>query len=349
MRPYAAPIEGRADKDYLLLDFNERTIPSHSLVLKEIEEYINKGNFQMYPEYGDLNKILAEYLRVERGEVLATVGGDQGIDIIVRAFVQDGDKVIIPSPTFAMFSQSANIQGANIISPRYKGEKFEFPFKEVLQAIKPGIKVIVLCKPNNPTGTPIKRAQSEAIIEKAAAFNIVVLADEAYHEFAPELTVIGLINKYPNLFIIRTFAKTLGIPALRAGVIASHRRNIEELIKIRGPYDVNMAAVLAMRALRYPEVVADINNYVSEVMHVSKPMVEAFYDDFGIKYYPSSAGFHLLKFENNNRRDNFVNFLKEHGVLVRPRSDPKNTVRVSMGVRKDTEKYIEVFKKYLRS
>ena len=167
--------------------------------------------------------------------------------------------------------------------------------------------------------------------------------DEAYSEFAPELTVVDLIGKYDNLFITRSFSKVMGISGLRAGCVVSQEKNIKELRKIRGPYDVNMAAAVAMKALRHPEVVDDIKKYIAEVMEVSKPMLEQFYRENNIKFYPSNAGFHLLQ-------DNGLSeFLKSKGILVRPRSDPKGTVRVSIGTREDTRKYLEAFQEYLNS
>ncbi len=347
MQPYEAPLEGRRGKD-LLADFNERTGPPHPLVLEEIGKYVEEGNLQMYPEYGDLNEALGKYIGVDPQELIPTVGGDQGIDIVFRALVKDKDKVIIPKPTFAMFEQSAHIQGANIISPRYGGSNLDFPFDEVVKKIKRGVKLVVICNPNNPTGAPVPREQTEYIIKKAASLDIGVLVDEAYHEFAPELTVLDLIGKYPNIFIIRTFAKTLGIPSLRAGIVVSNEGNIEQLNKIRGPYDVNMVSVAAMKAMRHPEVIADIKAYVSEVMTVSKPMIEAFYDEMGVNYYPSSAGFHLLVFPNERARDEFVNGLKDRKILVRPRSDPPHTVRASIGTRENTERYITALRDFIQ-
>lgn len=343
MHPYTAPLEGRTGRGYLLLDFNERTIPPHPLVLRAIGEYVKQGNLQMYPEYGDLSEVLADYLGVKPEEVIPTAGADQAIDIIVRAFVKDQDKVIIAAPTFAMFEQAANIQGANIIAPRYRGPNFEFPFAEVMQEIKPGVKLVIICKPNNPTGTPVSRAQSEAIIKKAAGFNISVLADEAYHEFAPKLTIIDLISKYFNLFVTRTFAKTLGIPSLRAGLAASQKQNIAELRKIRGPYDVSTLATVAMKALKHHAVRKDIRSYVNEVMKTSKPRLEEFYRKNAVKFAPSAANFHLLE------APGLYEFMKTKSILVRPRSDPPGTVRVSIGTREDTEKYIEAFKEYLQA
>lgn len=343
MQPYSPPIEGRSETNFLRLDFNERTKPPHRIVQEAVREYAVRGEFQTYPEYGDLDEVIAKFAGVRPEEVIPTVGGDQAIDIVTRLLAKDGDDVIIPAPTFAMLEQSAHVQGANIISPRYKGPNLEFPFDEVMEAIRPGVKLVVVCNPNNPTGTSVPREQLEAIIEKAAKVGAGVLADEAYNDFAPELTVIDDIKRYPNLFVVRSLSKNMGIAALRAGYVASRAENIAELRKIRGPYDLPTVTALAIKTLRHPEVVADIDAYVSEVMTVSKPMLEKFYRSNGIRFFPSSAGFHLLE-----EPPDFTGFLRGNNILVRRRPDPPGTVRVSIGTREDTEKYIQVFEEFLK-
>lgn len=344
MTPYSPPIEGRTARDFLRLDFNERTRPPHPIVQEAVREYAARGDFQIYPEYGDLNEVIAKFAGVRPEEIIPTVGGDQAIDIITRLLVKDGDSVIIPAPTFAMLEESSHVQGANIIAPRYSGPNLEFPFDEVMEAIKPGVKLVVVCNPNNPTGTPVPREQLEAVIEKAAEVSAGVLVDEAYNDFAPELTIVDAIAQYPNLFIVRSLSKNMGIAALRAGYVISHAENIAELRKIRGPYDLPTVTALAIKTLRHPEVVADISDYVREVMTVSKPMLERFYQENGIKFFPSSVGFHLLV-----EPPGFIDFLKDRNILVRRRPDPVGTVRVSIGTREDTEKYIEAFKEYLNT
>lgn len=373
MQPYSPPLEGRTQEGYLRLDFNERTIPPHRLVREAIGQYIGRGEFQVYPEYGDLDNVVADYIGVKSSEVITTNGSDQAIDIIYRALVEKDNDVIVPAPTFAMLEQSAHVEGANIVAPRYKGENLDFPFDEVMAAIrpdeiipaevrqlelrsgeimtiqikpaetKPGTKLVIICNPNNPTGTTLSKDKSEAIIKKAKEAGAAVLVDEAYHEFAPELTVVGLIDKYDNLFVTRSFSKVMGISGLRAGCVVSQGGNIKELRKVRGPYDINMAAAAAMKALRNPEVVADMKAYIAEVTGVSKPAVEEFYRQNGIRFIPSGANFHLLE----DRDRHLTDFLKSKGILIRPRSDPAGTVRVSIGTREDTRKYLEAFQEYL--
>jgi len=325
MKPYKPPLEGRASGDYLLLDFNEMTIDCSPKVKEALS---NLDNIQVYPEYGELDKRIAEYAGVSSDEVMVVNGSDQGIDIIMRAFLNEGDKVIIPSPSFAMFYQSAQIQGAEILKPEYTDK---FPLKEVLE-LASSAKLIVICNPNNPTGTLLPKEDLIKILETG----VPVLHDEAYFEFSG-LTAKDLISKYDNLFVCRTFSKQFGLAALRAGYVISQKKNIDELMKIRGPYDINMAAKAAILAAL--DDVDYMKKYVSEVMEKSKPDLENFFKENNIKFWPSSSNFILIKPED---ADKLYSELKNQGILVRKRH--KGTVRISVGTKEDINKLKKAFK-----
>ncbi|MDP2585746.1 MAG: aminotransferase class I/II-fold pyridoxal phosphate-dependent enzyme [Candidatus Levybacteria bacterium] len=345
MEQYSPPLEGRTKKGYLLLDFNERTISPHPLVQEDVKNYVKNGHFQIYPEYGNLNEILSKHVGVKSDEIISTNGADQAIDIIIRGIVGNKDRIIIPEPSFPIFRQSADIQGARVLSPRYGGENLEFPLDETLETIEPGVKMVIVCNPNNPTGGTISRRQLSRVIQRAHEVRAAVMVDETYHVFSPNLSVVNLIGKFDNLFIVRSFAKSMGIPGLRAGYVISQSKNIGELEKIRGPYDVSMPATVAMRSLKYPEVVRDMKAYAQEVMKVSKPMIEDFYKKNDIRFFPSGANFHLIEDKNGDITD----FFKSKGILVRPRSDPRGMVRISIGTRENTVRCIKTFQEYLNS
>ncbi len=339
MGHYKPPLEGRAVKDYLLLDFNERTTGASPKVREALKKFIDSDRLQVYPEYGDLETKIAKYAEVPVGQVIITNGGDQGIDIICRAYLDEGDKVIIPFPAFAMHYQSAGIQGAEILEPRYN-EKGEPPLKEILDLIlnTEGIKLIILCNPNNPIGSIIPIDDIEEILIKAKEKDIAVLHDEAYFEFSG-ITAKDLIDKYDNLYIMRTFAKAFGLVASRAGYLISKEENIQELLKIRGPYDVNMFAKTAILAAL--EDIGYAKDYIKEVMEVSKPRLETFLKEKGIFFYPSQANYLLLRVENPG---GIMEGLKSQSILVRPKPGPdgKETIRVSIGTLKDTERLVAV-------
>jgi len=342
MSPYKPPLEGRATKGYLLLDFNEMTIEPSPKIKKALKEFIDSGRLQIYPEYGDLDSRVAQYAGVKNSQVMITNGSDQGIDIIFRAFVSDGDKVIIPTPSFPIFYQSANVQGANILEPYYK-EDLSFPFEETLDLIEEDVKLVVICNPNNPTGTAVSIKDVEKILKKAKEKNVAVFHDEAYFEFSG-ITAKNLIADYDNLFITRTLSKQFGIASIRAGYVLSQEENIKELVKIRGPYDVNMFAKIAILA-----ALDDVNyarNYITEVMKKSKPKLEEFFKKNNVKFWESAANFLLVK--PNDVKIAF-NILKSEGILVRPKEDPniEGTMRVSIGTLKDTDRFIKAYSKLL--
>ena len=344
MEPYKPPLEGRASKGYLLLDFNEMTIEPSPKVKKALKEFVDSGRLQVYPEYGDLDSKIAQYAGVEPPEVMVTNGSDQGIDVIFRAFVEKEDKVIIPTPSFAMHYQSAGIQEAETLKPVYKRDS-SFPLKEVLDWIDENVKLVVICNPNNPTGTALSIENVEKILKKAKEKNVAVLQDEAYFEFSG-ITAKDLISDFDNLFITRTLSKTFGIVAVRPAYILSQKKNIKELLKIRGPYDVNMFAKVAIEAalddLDYME------NYIKEVMQESKPKLEKFFKEKGINFFPSKANFLFLQVENPGE---IIKKLESQGILVRPKKGPdgKEGIRISIGTLKDTERFIAAFSEVLKS
>jgi len=353
MEHYKPPLEGRASRDYLLLDFNERTVSVSSKVKEALKKFIDSDRLRVYPEYGDLEVKIAEYAMVKPEQVMVTNGGDQGIDIVCRAYLDPGDKVIIPFPSFAMHYQSAGIQGAEILEPRYKdynpptasshsplGEwaPGDFPLEETLKLLEDEkVRLIILCNPNNPMGSAIPIENVEKILEKAKEKDIAVLHDEAYFEFSG-ITAKDLIEKYDNLYVMRTFAKAFGLVSTRAGYLISQKENIQELLKIRGPYDVNMfaktAIIAALEDIKYME------DYIKEVMERSKPKLEKFLREKGIFFYPSQANFLLLRVTDPQK---LIEGLKSQGILVRPKPAPdgKTAIRVSIGTLKDTERFIK--------
>ncbi len=342
MSHYKPPLEGRSERDYLLLDFNERTTGPSPKVKEALKKFIDSGRLQVYPEYGDLEAKIAQYAGVSANRAMVTNGGDQGVDIICRACLDEGDKIIIPFPAFAMHYQSAGIQGGELLEPKYK-EDGSFPLEESLNLITEEVKLIILCNPNNPLGSSIPVEDVEKILDKAKKKEVTVLHDEAYFEFSG-ITTKDLIGKYDNLYIMRTFAKAFGLVSLRAGYLISQENNIQELLKIRGPYDVNMAAKTAILAAL--EDIQYMKDYAREVMEESKPKLEEFLKEKGIFFYPSDANFLLLKVPSPQ---GLINELKSQGILVRPKpaSDGTAAVRVSIGELKDTEQFIRVFRKIL--
>lgn len=324
MEPYKPPVDGRAGYGGLLLDFNERTIGPDE---------------RLYPEYFNLTESIASYAGVASGQVMVTNGTDQAIDVIFRTFSDRGDAAVIPEPSFAMYGQYARINGNRIISPGYKKDGLDFPLKEVLSAIDSSTKLIVICNPNNPTGTLLPPAGIARIARKAR--RAIVYVDEAYYEFSG-VTASDLIDKYPNIVVSRTFSKAFGLAGLRIGYVIARPGYITEMLKVRGPYDVNQVACRAAAG-----ALADLKGakrYIREVMEESKPMVERFFKEQGITFYPSAGNFILFKPENPRSVERI---LRQNGIALRSQDKPgiKGTLRVTIGTKRQMRTFIDTYDK----
>jgi len=338
MKPYSPPIENRRCFNGLLLDFNEALIPIGPKVQKALIEFVKSNEFQTYPEYGNLVQKISQYVGCKDEEVLITNGSDQAIDIIFRTFTSEKDEVIIPSPSFALFYQCAQLNKNTIITPKYS-ENGTFPLGEVLDSINKKTKLIVICNPNNPTGTLVSVDDIEKIIIEAAKFNAEVYIDEAYYE-SSEVTATGLLEKYENLIITRTFSKAFGLASLRIGYVVASKKMIDQMLKVRAPYDVNMIAKIAADSALSDKI--SMEKYSNEVMNKSKLTLEKFFTNNKIMFLKSRANFILFKLPNANK---VFDKLGEEGFRLRLRNFRKNIyLRVTIGTLKQTKQFISVFK-----
>lgn len=340
MSQYKPPLEGRTSGGHLLLDFNERTTPVSDHIRSALHTFVDSNRLHTYPEYGSFVERLAKYVGVPAAQLMITNGSDQGIDIIFRATTAAGDEAIIPAPTFAMHTQCAAIQGLEVISPAYTRAQ-GFPFDGVCSAISEHTRIIAICNPNAPTGTAIN---AEHIVEiTTRAPQAAILVDECYFEYSKS-TLKDLLSQHKNIFITRTFSKTWGLASLRIGYLLSHEDNINELLKVRGPYDVNTPAVIAASAaLEDPSF---MDQYVNEVLEVSRPLLISFLEEHKIPYWPTAANFILICPPDP---DAITGHLHTRGILVRPRNGTniENTVRITIGTKENTQQLISALEEVL--
>ena len=336
MSAYQPPLEGRNPQQNLLLDFNERTLPVSEPVVEALVNYIRSGSLQMYPSYGNVVEKIAHYAGVATDQVMITNGSDQGIDLIFRSSCSAGDEAIIPAPNFAMYRQCAGIENLVVVEPHYSKEK-GFPTEQVVASIHDKTKIICIANPCNPSGTLVS---PDTIVEMAkAAPHTAILVDECYFEYA-KVTVADKVLEFPNIVITRTFSKTWGIPSLRLGYIIAHPDIVKALLNVRGPYDVNQLAIVAINAaLDHPEYT---QNYVTEVMQQAKPKFESWLREKNIAFWESGANFVWIFPEHPN---NVAQVLQQKNILVRPKYDANENLglRVTIGNLAQTEQLIHEF------
>jgi histidinol-phosphate aminotransferase len=331
MAPYSPPTGGRAGK--LRLDFNENTVGASPKVLEYLREHLTETDLAIYPEYGETKQELAEFFGVEADDFILSNGTDEAIQVLINTYIDDGDEVLLLQPSYAMYRFYSELAGATIREIPYRAQKLAFPLEELIDAIRPATRAVLIANPNNPTGTGTSRAGIERILEKAC--NAAVLIDEAYYEFCG-VTVLPLLNDYPNLFVSRTFSKVYGMAGMRFGCLFSQSGNVEFLHKAQSPYSVNTVATLAARAAIQDRVY--IEKYVTEVL-AARELLYVGLEKLAIPYYDSKANFVL--FEAGKRAIGIRDELRRRDVLVRDRSyEIPGCVRVTVGTRDQIRRFL---------
>ncbi|MDQ3008102.1 MAG: aminotransferase class I/II-fold pyridoxal phosphate-dependent enzyme [bacterium] len=188
-----------------------------------------------YPDASclELRTALAQELDLDRDMLVIGNGSDELIDLVCRLFLESGKTLVEFSPTFPMYRLFGIVTGATILNiPR--AADFTLNLQNSIDAVAKA-DLVFLANPNNPTGTLI----SNATISKLLATGTPVVVDEAYFEFAGQSS-LPLLQKYPNLIILRTFSKWAGMAGLRVGYLIANPLVIKALSQIKAPYSVNI-------------------------------------------------------------------------------------------------------------
>ncbi len=320
-RTFEPPAEGRERK--IRLDFNENTSGCSPAVRRALAR-LSAKQLAMYPEYQAPTGRLARYFGVRAEELLLANGADDALRAVFDAFVEQRSRILICEPTFPMYRFYAEIFGARVDALRYAAD-MKFPLHDVLIALRQKPRVFFLANPNNPTGTLLQRPALQKILQ--AATHTVVVIDEAYAEFSG-VTVVPWIRRYPQLFVVRTFAKATGLAGLRLGAVIARAESLYYLRSAMPPFPVNVAALVAGEAA--VGHLGTIRHYVSEVKRL-RERLERELGLLGVKTYPSAGNFLLADF--GPRGPALFNKLERQGILLRERSREiaPGFVRISIG------------------
>ncbi len=339
MKEYHPPLGNR---DAMRLDFNENTIACSPRV-REALGRISAGDLTRYPERAPVERIVAKHLSVAPEQVALTNGVDEAIHVLFATFLDVGDELLLPVPTYTMYEVYASATDARVVTVQ-AGDDLKFPFERLVSAITPRTKIVAIANPNSPSGSIATREQIVELAQRAP--QAVMLVDEAYFHFYGE-TVIDLIDTLPNVMIARTFSKAYGLAGLRLGVLAGPIELMRWIRRVLSPYSVNSLALACL-----PPALEDsayLDWYVGEVL-TARAEFEIALDTAGICRWPSRANFILV--DIGARHAEFVRLMSAGGVLVRDRSsDPgcDGCVRITIGTREQMREAIGVLNKTLEA
>ena len=370
LQAYSAPLEGR--RGLLRLDFNENTVGPSPKVVEAIRA-IPADQYAIYPEYDGLREAVLASLAATPGTIaIEQVGLFNGVDAAIHAVFQaygaPGDRLLTTSPTFGYYTPCARMQGMAIEAIPYRLPDFAFPFEEMLAALSgppAGAaegwcppRLLLLCNPNNPTGTRL--APETVLALAAAAPHTLVVVDELYEAFTGDSVLPLLLGAggqdpegqesegqesgdaalaatagadpfaaCPNLLVLRSLSKTAGIAGLRIGFAIGAAAVVDRVSRVTGPYDINSFAVTAAFAALADQAYVDA--YVAEVLEARQWLVERL-EAAGVRHHVD-GGNYLLIWPKRPAAE-VDQALREAGILVRSMAGKPlidGSLRVSLG------------------
>ena len=290
------------------------------------------------PKQKQLKKLFSKIKSVPESNIIFGNGSDELLDLVFRAFCEPNrDAVITLPPTYGMYGVLANL---NAIENReiLLDSNFEPDTKEILNAVDANTKIIFLCSPNNPTGNSFSEENISEILNN---FNGLVLIDEAYIDFSSKESWLQKISDYPNLIVLQTVSKAIGLAGIRLGILYANAPIIAILDKIKPPYNVN--ELTQQKAFDTVSDLERIKSDVGKIIYGRNFLQNEFAKiNFIKRIYPTDANFILIKVDDSEKR---YAQLIEKKVVVRNRSNQpgcENCLRITVGTDEENTKLIQI-------
>ncbi len=311
---------------------------------KVLEVLRNFNRFHIYPsptEIEELVERISDYLGVEKERIVVGAGIDGILENIFKMFIDPGDEVLIPVPSFPYYHSLTSIFNAKEIRVRRKSN-YKINENAIINSITGRTKIIIICSPNNPTGNLEDAEAVKSVIESCDA---LVFIDEAYAEFASK-SLIDLAE-YENVIVARTFSKAFGLANLRIGYAVMSPELSKAYMKVTTPFPVSSIAILA--------AIVSLENleYMWSCVEKIKRERSRLYNELKrrVKVYPSEANF--LFFESPVKASELVEELMKRGVIVRDCSKfigcSPFRVRVSVGKKEENDEFIRALDEVLKN
>jgi histidinol-phosphate aminotransferase len=303
-------------------------------------------SLRLYPDpvSARLRASAAGRFGVSADQILAGNGSDDCLTILYRGFLDPGDKIACPWPTYGLYDTLASLQGAELVRVAFRqnGRRWDLP----ADLTRERAKMIILANPNNPSGTLVPVDELRRVCD--AAPGAVVVVDEAYVDFALgagiDASMLPYLGQHPNLIVLRTMSKSYSLAGARLGLLFAAAPLVAELVKVKDSYNVNVISqALGVAALddgAYTD--ACVRETVAE-----RVRLEAALTGMGLSFPASAANFLFVEF--GERAPDLYAALKAEGLLVRWWAAPelRTRLRVTVGKPAENDKVIAALRKHL--
>ncbi len=308
--------------DALRLDTNTNVLGSHPAAVEALSS-LGDLDFNNYPStYSDgLREALAEKYGLSSEHFVVGSGSDESLDIICKCFLEVGDRVVLPYPSYSLYDFFVELNGGEVAMVDLD-EDFQLDVEAMLAA---GGKLIIMPTPNNPTGNSFRE---ENIVEILERFPGIVVVDEAYGEYSGR-SFLSRVDEFDNLVVIKTLSKAYALAGLRVGISASNVKLADMMSSVKIPYSLNILSErAAIAALRDDSFIEESVRMVDE----NRPLLAAGLEELGFQVYPSNANFLLARAPIPHTE--LIEGLRDKGILIRDfgaRRRMENCVRATVG------------------
>jgi len=315
-------------------------------VLKNFDTKISK-----YPDskFKNLTHLISKKYKCNQNQIICGSGSDEIIQMLCQLFLMKGDEVIVPQYSFLMYRVYARIVDAKV---KFSKEiNFKVSIKEILKKVTSKTKIVFLANPNNPTGTYIDNKELVKLRKKLSS-KILLVVDDAYFEYMLNKDYksgLEIFKNKKNVFILRTFSKIHGLASLRVGWGYGDKKIIDELYKIKAPFNVNnIGQVCAVEALKDKEF---INKSVKHnILWCTKIKREL--EKYNISTNKIGPNFFLLNFSKSKISANRMEKkLEDFGIILREMRSYgiKNCLRLTIGNKKENLFFLNKMKSIFKN
>lgn len=300
------------------------------------------GDLNRYPDGGGfyLKRALSARLGVRESHLILGNGSNELLDIAARTFLRPGDEAVMASPSFVVYSMAVRSVGARAIEVPCVA--FKHDLVAMAHAVTERTRMIFIANPNNPTGTMNARDEFDTFMASIPE-DIIVVMDEAYYEYVENPAYadsMAHLRRGRNLLILRTFSKIYGLAGLRIGYGISNSEILEEMNRIREPFNTGTLAQAA--ALGALEDEAHLMK-TRKVNAQGKKYLYRSLRKLRVEFVPTEANFIYMPVTYDPRA--LYDALLHKGVIVRP-AGPK-AVRVTIGTMPENKRFISALEEVL--
>jgi len=323
--------------------------------LEAVEKNVKLIKFYPDPNPVELHRCIAEYVNqpgVSSNNIILGNGSIELIYMITEIFSKDNFNAVVPVPSFTEYEKAALRLGGQTIYVQLSPD-FSMENGKIKKAITPDTKIVSICNPHSPSGKLYLKDEVLDLVEYCQKKNVIFSIDENYIEFTDREqteTLAGCVNKYENLFVIRSVTKFYGMPGIRFGYGVAAKSLIGKLLDVRQPWSINsLAGVVTLAAFSDKEF---IENTKCTIAQERIRLTEQLKEIPGLHVFPSDTNFLLVKIINGKTTSTKI---KEEvarlGMLIRDCCTfiglDDTYFRVTVRSDKDNQKLVNAIKKFM--